>query len=66
MAVTKEEQRKGHGRAAVALLAEVAISLKLDAIEVGAAADAVGFYQRNGFDLVDPARESPLLRLNLR
>jgi len=66
MAVSQEEQRKGHGTAAISLLADVARSLKLAAIEVGAAPDAVGFYQRNGFNLVDPARESPLLRLNLR
>lgn len=66
MAVSRDKQRKGHGTAALTLLAEVAISLKLDAIEVGAAADAVSFYQRNGFNLVDRVRESPLLRLNLR
>lgn len=64
--MSQDKQRKGHGTAAITLLADIAISLKLDAIEVGSAADAVGFYQRNGFNLVDPARESPLLRLNLR
>lgn len=64
MAVAPGEQRKGHGRAAIALLVDFARGLNLKALEVGSARDAVEFYLRQGFVLVDPAREAPLLRLD--
>lgn len=65
MAVAQHEQRKGHGRAALALLTELTRQLAFKAVEVGSASDAVGFYLRSGFKMVDPLREAPLLRLEL-
>lgn len=65
MAVPQQDQRKGHGCAAIALLTGLAKNLGLRAILVGAAPDAVGFYTRQGFVVVDAEREAPLLRLDL-
>lgn len=65
MAVDKAFQRAGHGTAAITLLMGLAKRLSLKSLEVNSASDAVPFYQRQGFVLIDAARESPFLRLVL-
>ena len=65
MAVTQGEQGKGHGGRALACLPGLARTLNLRATEVNSARDAVDFYRRRGLVLIDAARESPLLRLDL-
>ncbi len=65
MAVIQGEQKKGHGRAALARLGDFARTLRLRAIEVNSARDAVEFYRRCGFVVIDAMRKSPLLRLDL-
>jgi N-acetylglutamate synthase-like GNAT family acetyltransferase len=65
MAVDQAAQRQGHGRKAISLLTEMAKRAGLKTVEVNSAPDAVAFYQRQGFAMIDSARESPLLRLSL-
>ncbi len=49
VAVTKAEQRKGHGRALAARTEGFARDRGVSRLLVNAAADAVGFYERIGF-----------------
>jgi ribosomal protein S18 acetylase RimI-like enzyme len=50
----------------LSLLEERALTMGVAALEVNSAREAVGFYQRLGFQLIDDARESPLLRRRIR
>jgi N-acetylglutamate synthase-like GNAT family acetyltransferase len=55
-------QRVGHGKRFVSVLSEHAARLGLTAFEVNSAPEAVGFWQRQGFNLIDGTREFPLLQ----
>lgn len=65
MAVDQPVQKQGHGSKAISLLIDMARQAGLNTLEVNSASDAVTFYQRHGFSMIDAARESPLLRLSL-
>jgi len=62
VAIRGDFQRRGRGRAMLEHLEQYARSLGLTELEVNSAPDAVGFYARLGWTLVDGDRESPLLR----
>ena len=65
VAIAETAQGCGHGRALVGLIVRRARKLGFTALEVHAAADAMGFYQHLGFVLIDGKREAPLLALQL-
>jgi len=62
VAVDGARQRRGHGRRMMALLERYALEQGCVFLEVNSAPDAVEFYQRLGWTLVDAERASPLLR----
>lgn len=61
-AIDQPLQRLGHGSNFLLLLAQYAAALGMTNFEANAAPEAVAFWQRKGFDLIDGAREFPLLR----
>jgi GNAT superfamily N-acetyltransferase len=61
-AIDQPLQRQGHGTNFLALLASHATAYGMTAFEVNAAPEAVAFWRRTGFELIDGAREFPLLR----
>jgi N-acetylglutamate synthase-like GNAT family acetyltransferase len=66
VAIDGPAQGAGHGRMLLKMLAARAKALGLRVLEVNSDRQAVGFYQRFGFDLVAGEREYPLLRLSIR
>lgn len=65
VAIDEPFQRQGHGRALLALLEGQAKVFGIQCLEVNAAKDAIPFYERADFEMVDPNREAPLMRKNL-
>ena len=55
-------QRAGHGEAFLSIVSAHAAGLGLKIFEVNAAPEAVAFWQRQGFQVIDGAREFPLLQ----
>jgi N-acetylglutamate synthase-like GNAT family acetyltransferase len=62
VAIDVPAQGAGHGRMMLSLLEQRALNMGIAVLEVNSARESVGFYQRLGFQLIDDARESPLLR----
>ena len=58
-------QRRGHGRNFLSLLESHAKSLGITAFEANSAPESVGFWRRQNFEMIDEAREFPLLRRQL-
>lgn len=56
VAIDQPEQGRGHGRALISLVVSLGHRLNLSALEINSAAEAVGFYQRLGFALIDADR----------
>jgi GNAT superfamily N-acetyltransferase len=65
VAVAGREQRRGHGRTMMTLLERYAVKQGCTVLEVNSAPDAMEFYQRLDWTLVDAARENPLLSKTL-
>jgi GNAT superfamily N-acetyltransferase len=61
-AIDRPFQRCGHGSNFLSLLAKHAAAFGVNIFEANAAPEAVAFWQRKGFKLIDGAREFPLLR----
>lgn len=53
VAVTRDEQRRGHGRVMEHLVSERARALGVHTLLVNSAEDAVGFYRKSGWELFD-------------
>jgi len=66
LAIDGPAQGVGHGRVLLELLVARGIALGFRALAVNSDKQAVGFYQRFGFDLVHGEREYPLLQLSIR
>ena len=62
VAIVTSQQRRGLGRSMMKLVEEYAMARGVELLEVNSAPDAVEFYRRLGWQMVDPRRESPLLR----
>lgn len=60
VAIDGPSQRKGYGRALMTLVEQRAADAGLTILELNSAPEAVAFYQRVGWSLVDPNREHPL------
>ena len=58
-------QRLGHGRNFLSLLEGRAKSLGIATFEANSAPEAVGFWRQQSFEMIDEAREFPLLRRRL-
>ena len=65
VAVEQENQRRGLGRSLMMLTEQYAMERGVLVLELNSAPDAVMFYQRLGWTLIDPARENPLLERKL-
>lgn len=65
VAILPDYQRQGFGSALMAGLEKHAILKGLRRLQVSSAPDAVGFYQRLGWSIVDAAQKSPLLAKEL-
>ena len=65
-AIDQPFQRLDHGSNFLLLLAHHAAALGMNSFEANAAPEAVAFWQRTGFKLIDGAREFPLLRREVR
>jgi GNAT superfamily N-acetyltransferase len=65
LAIDGPAQGVGHGGTLLQILVARGMALGLRVLEVNSDRQAVGFYQRFGFDLVDGEREHPLLRLSI-
>lgn len=65
VAITAERQRSGHGTALLKTLETIARSLHVAELRIYAAADAVGFYRKNGFEnvLFDPDNRTSSIQL---
>lgn len=61
-AIDKAFQRKGHGKHFLVLLEKRATSLGITTFEVNSAPEAASYWRRQGFEMIDNAREFPLLR----
>lgn len=61
VAVLPQYQRQGIGRAMMYELERFAATKAMRQLNVHAAQDAVSFYQKLGWQLIDAARQSPLL-----
>jgi N-acetylglutamate synthase-like GNAT family acetyltransferase len=55
-------QRLGHGRNFLSLLESHAKSFGIATFEANSAPEAVGFWRQQSFEMIDEAREFPLLR----
>ena len=66
LAIDGPAQGVGHGRMLLQMLVARGMALGIRVLEVNSARQAVGFYQRFGFDLVAGEWEHPLLRLSIR
>ena len=66
LAIDGPAQGVGHGRVLLELLVARGIALGFRALEVNSDKQAVGFYQRFGFNLIHGEREYPLLQLSIR
>jgi N-acetylglutamate synthase-like GNAT family acetyltransferase len=62
VAISPEFQRMGFGRSLMIGLEQHAANLGMRSLDVNSAPDAVGFYEKLGWVLVDRQRSSPLLR----
>ena len=62
VAIADADQGRGRGRTMMALVEAYALALGCRLLEVNSAADAVGFYQKVGWTLVDAEREHLLLQ----
>jgi N-acetylglutamate synthase-like GNAT family acetyltransferase len=62
VAIETSQQRRGLGRSMMSLVEAYAMACGVELLEVNSAPDAVEFYRRLGWQMIDPWRESPLLR----
>ncbi|HXQ45670.1 MAG TPA: GNAT family N-acetyltransferase [Caulobacteraceae bacterium] len=65
VAIEVGQQRRGLGSAMMGLVEAYATARAVVVLEVNSAPDAVAFYQRLDWLMIDPLRESPLLRKRL-
>lgn len=65
VAIDQRAQGAGHGRILISLVEDRVRTFGIKVLEVNSAPDAVVFYQRVGFKLIDGEREFPILRRKL-
>ena len=65
VAIEVGQQRRGLGRAMMGLVEAYATAHAVVVLEVNSAPDAIAFYQRLDWLMIDPLRASPLLRKKL-
>lgn len=66
VAIVPERQRQGIGRAMMTAVETLAMAYKVLTLEAHVAPDAVGFYTKIGWKLVDARRPNPLMAKRLR
>lgn len=66
VAIVKEFQRRGVGRAMMIAVERLAVAHKVDRLEAQVAPDAVGFYRKIGWEIIDKHRPNPLMAKLLR
>lgn len=65
VAIVPERQRQGLGRTMMNAVERLARTQNVSVLEVHAASDAVAFYERIGWEMVDADRASPLMAKTL-
>ncbi|MBB3308416.1 GNAT superfamily N-acetyltransferase [Rhizobium sp. BK196] len=66
VAIVAERQRQGIGRAMMTAVETLAMAREVIRLEAHAAPDAVGFYYKIGWEMVDAHRPDPLMAKFLR
>ena len=61
VAVLPQHQRQGVGRSMMRAIEAIALANGLRRLDVHAAPDAVAFYKKTGWKVIDPERRNPLM-----
>ena len=65
VAIIEAEQRKGHGAAMVQFVEEFALKQACELMQVVPADDAMAFYRKCGYRIIDPGSDPVIMRKHL-